>query len=242
MLSLFDRSPVSEIEVAHAGDVFRVALRRVAATRRYTLRVRAASRDVLLTMPARGTLKAAREFAERHAAWIGVRLARLPKPVAFQPGESVPLRGVDHPIVHRPGARGVVWLEGQAICVAGEAAHAPRRVADWLKREARRDLEAAVMRYAAAAGVKPSRLSLRDTTSRWGSCSSKGALNFSWRLILAPTYVLDYLAAHEVAHMSHMNHSPLFWALTRRLYPETDRAEAWLKAHGSSLHRFGAAG
>jgi len=241
MLSLFDRSPVTELHVAHAGEVYRIALRRIAATRRYTLRVRAASRDVLLTMPARGTIKAAREFAERHAAWIGVRLARLPKPVAFQPGESVPLRGVEHAIVHRPERRGVVWLEAGAICVAGDAAHAPRRVADWLKREARRDLEAAVTRHAAAAGVKPRRMSLRDTTSRWGSCSSTGALNFSWRLILAPPYVLDYLAAHEIAHMRHMNHSALFWALTRRLYPDTDRAEAWLKAHGSSLHRFGAA-
>ena len=82
---------------------------------------------------------------------------------------------------------------------------------------------------------------MRDTTSRWGSCSSSAALNFSWRLILAPPYVLDYLAAHEVAHIVHMNHSPLFWALTRRLFPDTDRAEAWLKAHGSGLHRFGAA-
>jgi predicted metal-dependent hydrolase len=241
MLSLFDRSPTSELEIAHAGELYRVALRRNAATRRYTLRVRAASRDVLLTMPARGTLKAAREFAERHAAWIGVRLARLPKPVAFLAGEVAPLRGIDHRIAHRPETRGVVWLEGQTICVAGEAAHVPRRVADWLKREARRDLEAAVARHAAAAGVKPTRLSLRDTTSRWGSCSAKGALNFSWRLILAPAYVLDYLAAHEVAHIRHLNHSPLFWALTRRIYPDTDRAEAWLKAHGSSLHRFGAA-
>jgi predicted metal-dependent hydrolase len=242
MLSLFDRSPVSEIEVAHAGETYRIALRRVATSRRYTLRVRAASRDCLLTMPARGTLKAAREFAERHAAWIGVRLARLPKPVAFQPGEIVPLRGVDRRIVHRPNMRGVVWLEAGTLCVAGDLAHAPRRVADWLKREARRDLEAAVARHAAAAGVKPRRLSLRDTTSRWGSCSSTGALNFSWRLILAPPFVLDYLAAHEVAHMSHMNHSPLFWALTKRLFPDTDRAEAWLKAQGSTLHRFGAAG
>lgn len=245
MLSLFDRRPPSELEIAHDGETYRIALRRVATSRRYTLRVRAASRDVLLTMPARGTLKAAREFAERHAAWIGVRLSRLPKPVAFQPGEVAPLRGVDHAIVHRAGARGVVWTEtgaeGPLICVAGEAAHVARRVADYLKREARRDLEAAVKRHAAALDVKPGRLSLRDTTSRWGSCSSKGALNFSWRLILSPPYVLDYLAAHEVAHMRHMNHSPMFWAATRRLFPETDRAEAWLKAHGSSLHRFGAA-
>src|SRR5947209_1364674 len=112
MLSLFDRAPVSEIEVAHAGEVYRIALRRVTNSRRYTLRVRAASRDVLLTMPSRGTIKAAREFAQRHAAWIGVRLARLPKPIAFLPGESVPLRGVDHQIVHRPQTRGIVWVEG----------------------------------------------------------------------------------------------------------------------------------
>jgi predicted metal-dependent hydrolase len=245
MLSLFDRRPTSELEIAHAGEIFRVALKRVATSRRYTLRVRAASRDVLLTMPARGTLKAAREFAERHAAWIGVKLARLPKPVAFVAGEIAPLRGVDHRIVHRPDARGVVWVEAAAeiplICVAGEAPHVGRRVTDFLKREARRDLEAAVGRHAAALDVKPRRIALRDTRSRWGSCSSIGALNFSWRLILAPPLVLDYLAAHEVAHIRYMNHSPLFWALTQRLFPETDRAEAWLKAHGTSLHRFGAA-
>jgi predicted metal-dependent hydrolase len=88
--------------------------------------------------------------------------------------------------------------------------------------------------------VSPKRIVLRDTASRWGSCSSTGRLNFSWRLILAPPFVLDYLAAHEVTHIVHMNHSPLFWKLTRRLFPETDRAEAWLKANGAGLHRFGA--
>ena len=241
-MSLFDRRTPAEIEVAHDGEVYRIALRRLPTTRRYTLRVRAASRDVLLTMPARASLKGAQDFAARHAAWIGARLARLPRPVAFQPGETTPLRGVDHLIVHRPDARGVVWTEpgGPLLCVAGAAEHAPRRVADFLKREARRDLAAAVARHAAALGVKPRRLSLRDTTSRWGSCSSTGSLNFSWRLILAPPHVLDYLAAHEVAHMAHMNHSPLFWAVARRLSPDVDRAEAWLKAHGQSLHRFGA--
>jgi predicted metal-dependent hydrolase len=247
MLSLFERRPSrpAEIEIAHGGEIYRVALRRVATSRRYTLRVRAASRDVMLTMPARGTLKAARDFAERHAAWIGVRLARLPKPIAFSAGAVVPLRGEERRIAHRPGERGVVWLEtsaeGPLICVAGEAPHVARRVADFLKREARRDLEAAVARHAAPLNVKPRRVALRDTTSRWGSCSSTASLNFSWRLVLAPPYVLDYLAAHEVAHIQHLNHSPMFWALTRRLFPETDRAEAWLKAHGAGLHRFGAA-
>ena len=248
MLRLFERQTpelLAHFDVAHGGEVYRVALRRVATSRRFTLRVRAATRDVLLTMPSRSSLKLAREFAERHAAWIGVRLARLPHPVAFEPRATTPLRGVDHRIVHRPGQRGVVWVEkgerGPLICVSGERPHVARRVADFLKREARADVEAAVARHAKQLGVTPRRIVLRDTVSRWGSCSSTGALNFSWRLILAPPFVLDYLAAHEVAHIKHMNHSPLYWKLVRRAFPETDRAEAWLKIHGASLHRFGAA-
>ena len=95
-------------------------------------------------------------------------------------------------------------------------------------------------RHAAKLNVKARRIALRDTSSRWGSCSTTGALNFSWRLIFAPPFVLDYLAAHEVAHIVHMNHSPMFWKLTQRLFAETERAEAWLRAHGAALHRFGA--
>ncbi|HEV3042815.1 MAG TPA: SprT family zinc-dependent metalloprotease [Roseiarcus sp.] len=247
MLRLFQsgapRAQVAHFEIAHSGAVHQIALKRLGSARRFTLRVRAASRDVVLTMPARASLKAAREFAERHAAWIGARLNRLPEPVSFEPSRFAPLRGVDHRIVHCPGARGVVWTleaeSGPAICVAGDLAHVARRVTDFLKREARRDLEAAATRYCAALGVQKRRITLRDTTSRWGSCSSTGALNFSWRLILAPPLVLEYLAAHEVAHLVHMNHSAAFWRVTRRLFPETDRAEAWLKAHGADLHRFG---
>jgi predicted metal-dependent hydrolase len=248
MLRLFQTrtpsAPVSHLDVAHSGATYRVALKRLSTARRFTLRVRGATRDVVLTMPARSSLKSAREFAERHAAWIGARLARLPRPVTFEPHSAAPLRGVDHTIVHRPGARGVVWIEhcesGPTICVAGDLAHVARRVADYLKREARRDLEEAVARHCKTLRVEARRITLRDTTSRWGSCSSTGALNFSWRLILAPPFVLDYLAAHEVAHFVHMNHSPAFWKVTHRLFPETDRAEEWLKAHGAGLHRFGA--
>jgi predicted metal-dependent hydrolase len=245
MLRLFERAPEpTHLDVAHSGEVYRIAIRRSAQSRRFTLRIRAASRDALLTMPARASLKAAREFAERHSAWVGARLARLPRPVAFAPGERAPLRGVEHAIVHVARGRGVVWLAageaGPLICVAGEPPHAPRRVMDFLKREARRDLEAAVARYARALDVRPRNLAVRDTVSRWGSCSSTGRLSFSWRLILAPPYVLDYLAAHEVTHMKHLDHSPKFWALLCRICPETNRAEAWLKTHGPSLHRFGA--
>jgi predicted metal-dependent hydrolase len=125
------------------------------------------------------------------------------------------------------------------IAVAGDSPHIARRVREFLEAEAKRDLAAAVRRYTGALGVAAKRITVRDTTSRWGSCSASQTLNFSWRLIMAPPYVLDYLAAHEVAHLIHLNHSPRFWALARKLSPDTDRAETWLKAHGVDLHRYG---
>ncbi|MBK9083702.1 MAG: M48 family metallopeptidase [Rhizobiales bacterium] len=249
MLRLFRRdaprvADTRYFDIALDEGVARVAVKRSATARRFTLRVRAATRDVVLTIPKRGSLAAARDFVERHAAWIGARLKRLPQPVPFAPGETIPVRGEDHLIVHRPLLRGTVWTvtreDGtRLLCVAGGGEHVSRRVADFLRREARRDLEAAVARHTTTLGLKARSVSLRDTTSRWGSCSATGALNFSWRLIFAPSLVLDYLAAHEVAHLAHLDHSPRFWAVTRRLAPETDRAEAWLAAHGASLHRYG---
>jgi predicted metal-dependent hydrolase len=234
------------LDVAHDGETYRVALKRVATARRFTLRVRAATRDVVLTIPPRGSLIAAREFAARHAAWIGARMARLPQTIALLPGAHFPLRGVEHLIVRRPRASGcgAVWIEpgdngAPLLCVTGDAGHAERRIRDYLKRQARIDLAAAVARHTAALGLPARPVGLRDTTSRWGSCSAAGSLNFSWRLIMAPAYVLDYLAAHEAAHLIHLDHSPKFWAVARRLSPDVDRAEIWLKAHGASLHQFG---
>jgi predicted metal-dependent hydrolase len=241
------QTDVSFIDVSHGTVTYRVLLKRVAAARRFTLRVRAATRDVVLTLPPRSTVASAKSFAERHAEWIGARLDRLPAPKHFGAGEAVPLRGVLHKIAHRPTTRGTVWIEAPAadstdamplLCVSGDTPHVARRVQDFLMKEARRDLEQAVMRHSAKIGVQPRKLTLRDTISRWGSCSSTGSLNFSWRLIMAPGFVLDYLAAHEVAHLIHMDHSAPFWKVATRLSPDVDRAEAWLKANGASLLRF----
>ena len=234
---------VAFFDVSHEGATHRVQIKRVATARRLTLRVRAATHDVVLTMPVRGSLVRAKLFVDRHAGWIGVRLARLPTGTPFGPGASVPVRGVPHAIVHRPGARGTVWAEvgedGPELCVSGEAPFVARRVQDWLIRQARADLAEAVACHAAAIGTVPKRLTLRDTTSRWGSCSSTGALNFSWRLVMAPPHVLDYLAAHEVAHLRHMNHSAAFWATVAALDPAYEAAEAWLKKHGTGLMHYG---
>jgi predicted metal-dependent hydrolase len=235
-------SEPSAINIIFEREVYLVRVRRHRQARRYTLRVHSATREVLLTMPPRGSLKQAREFAEKHGGWIAARLERLPEPAPFAHGATLPLRGVDHRIEHRPGARGTVWIEGdeeRVLCVAGEVPHVPRRIKDFLKREAKADLEAASRQAAAQLGVAIKRVSIRDQSSRWGSCSTTGALSYSWRLILAPPFVLEYLAAHEVAHLIEMNHSRRFWRLVERICPHLTRAKTWLDVNGTSLHRYG---
>jgi predicted metal-dependent hydrolase len=236
-------APVS-ITVVFEREVYLVRLRRHPRARRYTLRIHSTTREVVVSMPPRGSVKQATEFAQKNGAWIAARLQRLPEVAPFGHGTVVPLRGVDHRIEHRRGARGTVWTEvtvagEHLLCVAGAEPHVPRRVHDYLKREAKADLEIASKRAAAALGVTLKRVSIRDQSSRWGSCSTTGVLSYSWRLILAPSYVLDYLAAHECAHLVEMNHSRAFWHVVQRICPDMDRAKAWLDAHGTALHRYG---
>ncbi len=234
----------SAIEIVFDKSIYLVRVRRHRQARRYTLRIQAATREVVLTMPPRGSLKEARAFAQKHGGWIAARLHRLPEAAPFSHGTVVPLRGAPHRIVHRRGVRGTVWIEigddgERSLCVAGEPEHVDRRVCDFLKREAKSDLETTSRRAAQDLGVRVRRVSIRDQSSRWGSCSTTGVLSYSWRLILAPTYVLDYLAAHEVAHLVEMNHSRKFWRLVDRICPSAARAKGWLDIHGTNLHRFG---
>lgn len=245
MISLFRRTLPPEpahIEVKIGTTTYPVAVRRLASARRYTLRVRTAQRDIVLTMPARGSLATAKAFADKHAGWIALKLAKLAQDVTFVPGAMLPFRDVPHRIEHRAESRGTVKQEAgepPVLAVHGDVKHLPRRLTDWLKKQALKELQAAVTRHTTALGVKHGPVSVKDTSSRWGSCSSAGALAFSWRLILAPPFVLDYLAAHEVSHLKEMNHSPRFWRLCRQLCPRTEEAKAWLKAHGAGLHRYG---
>jgi predicted metal-dependent hydrolase len=209
----------------------------------------------VLTVPHRLGRGAVDAFLEAHRGWLASRLAVRPLPMPFCDGALVPLRGVEHRIVHDPAMRGaVVKVEARAaasdgggagglaprLVVSGGEAHLARRLRDWLAAEAKRDLKTAVDRHAAAVGAKPRALKVRDTVSRWGSCSVDGVLSFSWRLVLAPPPVLDYLAAHEVAHLVRMDHSPAFWAVVARLFPDHRSARAWLKREGGRLHAIGA--
>ena len=207
--------------------------------RRVSLRVDAALGVVLLVVPKRVSLVRAAAFAEKNRAWIGRKLASLPPSVAFADGVEVPLGGVPHVVRHRPGMRGTVWIEGREIHVAGAAEHLARRLTDWLKAEARRRIQALVDHYAEAVGKRPTRVTLRDTTTRWGSCTPTGRLAFCWRLILAPVDVMDYVVAHEMAHLVELNHGPRFWRLVARLVPDIDHPRRWLGDHGIRLHRYG---
>lgn len=238
------QSEPQTIQIVFDQHIYLVSVRRHRRARRYTLRIHSASREVILTMPPRGSVREAKAFAQKHGGWIATRLRRLPAAAPFADGAILPLRGVDHRVVHCPGKRGTVWLEqgeggGPLLCVAGDARHVERRIGDFLRREAHRDLVAASRRAAGMIGVSVTRISVRDQSSRWGSCSTTGVLSYSWRLILAPPFVLDYLAIHEVAHLVEMNHSPRFWRLVQRMCPHAERAKAWLDVHGTDLHRYG---
>ena len=222
-----------------SGREVALTLRRDRRARRYTLRVEPHDGTITLVLPSSAPLGEALRFAKGKARWIERQVSGLLPRVPFLPGAVVPVLGEDHVIRHAPEARRGTWRADGEILVSGFADYVPRRVADYLKREAREALTPRAHDKAARIGCQVARVSLRDTRSRWGSCSSEGRLNFCWRLILAPEPVLDYVVAHEVAHLVHMNHGPRFWSLVETLTEDVGSACRWLKRHGGALHRYG---
>ena len=216
-----------------------VLWRRSARARRVGLRIDTRSAAVVIILPTRSGRAAGLRLLTTHASWVEDKLAALPPVLVFADGAAVPLDGAPHLIRHVPGARGGAWVEGAEIQVAGQAAFLQRRVADLLRQEARRRLGAEVARTATTMELQPARLAIRDTRSRWGSCTAAGVVMFNWRLVMAPPYVQRYVVVHELAHLRHMNHGPEFWALVRRFAPAMDDCVAWLKRHGASLMRAG---
>lgn len=174
-----------------------------------------------------------------HADWVADRLAALPEAVVFKEGADVPIAGVLHRILHVPAAKGAAFLLNQELHVTGAPEFLSRRVRDFLRQEARRRLGALVAAKAGMIGVLPKRVTIKDTKSRWGSCAPDKSLALSWRLVMAPAFVQDYVVAHEVAHLRHMNHGPKFWSLVDELTPHTRAAIPWLRAEGARLLRIG---
>jgi predicted metal-dependent hydrolase len=224
-----------------------VEVRQHAGARRLTLRVSKTRRAVVVTVPSGCRIEEAGKFLKTHVDWVRERLGRVPVPVPLADGATIPLRGCLHRIRFIGPAQGasVVDIDSSVrgtprLDVAGRPDHAARRLKDWLAAEAHKDLDARVGWHAGRLGVRAKHITLRDQTTRWGSCSASGLLSFSWRLILAPTYVLDYVAAHEVAHLLEMNHGPRFWKLVARAVPRLEEAKHWLRHEGTDLHRYAA--
>jgi predicted metal-dependent hydrolase len=209
--------------------------------RRMALRIDPQGEAVDLVLPPRGSLARALEFFEANRPWLERRLAALPPRTAFADGAMVPVMGVPHRIRHTPSSngRGAVWRKDQEILVSGDAAHLARRVRDHIRELARRELMTRARHFAEAIERKVVRVSVRDTRTRWGSCSATGNLCFSWRLIFAPEPVVDYVVAHEVAHLVHMNHGKRFWRLVEKLSPGSERQRRWLNRNRAQLLRIG---
>jgi len=209
-----------------------VRIKRNPRAKRFTLRLSRTDGKATLTLPTRASIREAEGFAERQEGWLRAQISKLPETSVLLDGGCLPFRGVDLEIASTTGRS--IRMEGDKILVGGK--HSGARLQAFVKTEARNALYPAVEKYAAKINRPFNRISLRDTRSRWGSCSAEGNLMFSWRLIMAPPIVLDYVAAHEVAHLAEMNHSAAFWDVVKTLMPDYQNHRNWLREHGAKLH------
>lgn len=239
-----DKGKMMTLEAAN-GRRINVRLEVNPRAKRLILRLDQRRGEAVAVAPNRRELGAAADFARSRIDWIVRQLDRQQETITLTEGAIIPLRGAPCTLTHIGPGRLASLSPAEAperpqiLRLPGAPETLPARALRYLKRAAREDLSQAVAMHAARLGVTPGRLSIRDTRSRWGSCSHDGNLSFCWRLILAEPHILDYVAAHEVAHLVEMNHSPAFWAQVERTYPEWRPARTWLRTHGSSLHAVG---
>lgn len=232
--------PAETVQLPHGPTA--VVWRRSTRARRVSLRIDPRATAVVVTLPPRAARAAGLRLLTDNAGWVGSKLAALPPALVFADGATVPVGGDLHHVRHVPAGKGGAWFEDGAIHVAGNPAFLPRRVSDLLRAEARRRLAALVAAVSGQTGLRPAKLAIRDTRSRWGSCTADGTVMFNWRLVMAPPAVQHYVVVHELAHLRHMNHGPQFWALVADGAPSMATSIAWLKRHGAGLMRAGPAG
>ena len=216
-----------------------VTIRRDPRAVRLTLRLSPRGEGAVLTAPTAVSERALAAFLEAHRDWLIAAFRAAPAAQPFIDGARIPVQDGEVLLRHDPKHRGRGTVAGDTLTIGGGVDFFPRRVRDWLRSTARSEIGTRVRDKAASAQLRPGRITLRDQTTRWGSCAANGNLSFSWRLICAPTKVLDYVVAHEVAHLAHMNHSPAFWRLAESLSEDMPAARNWLRAHGAALHRIG---
>lgn len=221
------------------GSVVTLNLRRSARARHILIRIDESNGEVELVLPRRAAVRDGLAFAHARADWIETRLTGLPPAIAFRHGTVLPLLGepltLTRPVNDAKRTRRV----GGDLLVTGDEEIFAERVRRWLIAEARREIGARAERLARRIERPIRRLSIRDPATRWGSCSAAGGLSFSWRLILAPPAVLDYVVAHEIAHLRELNHSARFWSVVAGLVGESKAERTWLLRNGTQLRRYG---
>lgn len=213
-----------------------VHLRRSTRARRFSLRISNTSGVVSLTLPKRASARAALSFAADNEGWLRQNLEKRPEQVVLRFGGTLLLDGTE--VTLQQGTRRTPVLNNNILTVTGQEDALGARLRGFLKTRARDRFSVAATQYAAQLNLKVSRITIRDTRSRWGSCTTDGNLMFSWRLMMAPVTVQNYVAAHEVCHLIEMNHSPAYWHLVNQIFPDYKNQRTWLKANGGLLHRY----
>ena len=232
-------SGAEETRIRIGKQSIRLRLVRHPRAKRLSIRIDAAAGEPVLILPPKTSMRAGLRFVETHADWIADKLRALPKSEPFVPGAVIPYHGTPTLLVHSGKLRDATHHNGQTITTGGDKAQFARRIEDFLRAEARAHTLDRADHYGRLIGKMPSRITMKDTKSRWGSCTPDRALSFSWRLVLAPQQVFDYVIAHECAHMRELNHGPRFWALVKKIDPNYAVHRAWLDQQGATLHAYG---
>ena len=220
------------------GEHLPIMVRRLSTSRRIIIRYQPLHHALSLTLPRYVSIRQGLRFVEEKREWIARQLKDRPPKISFSDGQVIPLLGNRYQLRH-VGGRGVVAVDGQVITVPGDPEFMPRRVRDWLKAHAKENITRLAHERAAQINKTIKRITLRDTHSHWGSCTEEGRISFSWRLILAPYEVFDYVVSHEVAHLQHLDHSEAFWSVVASLVPDYEQAKTWLKQNGNTLYAYG---
>ncbi|MDA0239557.1 MAG: SprT family zinc-dependent metalloprotease [Proteobacteria bacterium] len=216
-----------------------VAVKRHRKARRIILRIDPETDGVSVTLPSRAAASEAADFIRDRGSWIVERLAKLPGRTILRDGAEITILGQNYVIRHDGLGRGAPTITGDEIFVTGRPEHLSRRITDWLKERARQEISPRAHALAWRLDRRGGKISIRDTRSRWGSCATNGNLSFSWRLVMAPDWVLDYVVAHEAAHLVHHNHSREFWNVVSSLDVDVEASRRWLNTNGGRLHRVG---
>lgn len=203
--------------------------------KRMKLRYDASSDQAIITMPPRTNEREAINFAKRHLDWLEKQRENAPERIYLYPDYVIPYLGKNRQITHYPDEKADVTITDENIYVGGPTAGISVRLENYFKKQARKSIEPLARTMATQLGTRFRRIQIRDTKSRWGSCSSTGTLSFSWRLIMTPPEILEYVVAHEISHLAEMNHSPAFWRTVDLLVEDAQVSRKWLRTEGHRL-------